>query len=274
MRIPLLVSALTHVHVGAGRAPGAVDLPVIKDPFGVPYIPGSSFKGAIKSQIANSLGCVSNGNVNCGKCMELCCSLGPDTAETEKGASRLVFSDLYPLLFPISSLEEGYVYITSPLLLQKFESLVGKEIKVNKGKGKVSIGLDLVEVLGTLDPLEIVGAIKEGLSADSVHPFLRGKKVYVLEDSKLIYYMEKGLVRLTRIRLDKAKKTVAKGALWTEEYVPHGTIFGGLVVERAWDNPYCKDCNDCTSFVKEKLGEVLILGGKETVGKGMVKVVW
>ncbi len=275
MEIPLLASALTHVHVGAGRAPGAVDLPVIKDPFGVPYIPGSSFKGAIKSQIANSKGCVtSKGVIDCRRCKEICCALGPDVSEIEKGASRLVFTDLYPILFPLPSLDEGYVYVTSPLLLQRFEGIVGKEIKHNEGKKSISIGLDIVEIKGTIDPSEVVKLINGSKSVEQVHPFLKGKKAYVLDDSMLIYYLEKGLVRLTRVKLDRYKKTVSTGALWTEEYIPHGTVFTGLVVERKWNNPYCENNEDYISIVKKELGEMLILGGKETVGKGMVKVIW
>ncbi len=271
---PLLVSALTHVHVGAGRAPGAVDLPVIKDPFGIPYIPGSSFKGAVKSQVANALSCITEGNVDCKKCKEVCCALGPDAGETERGASKLTFSDLYPVFYPLPSLNEGYVYVTSPALLQKVESLTGKSLESNDEQVKVSIGLDEVEAKGTIDPSEVLNAVKEGLKAEEVHPFLRNKKVYVLDDGDLIYYLEKGLVRLTRIRLDRQKKTVSQGALWTEEYVPHGTVFAGVVVEREWKNDYCESCNNCITFVKDKLGNLLILGGKETVGKGMVKLVW
>jgi CRISPR-associated RAMP protein (TIGR02581 family) len=42
---------VTALRIGAGRAlePGATDLPVIKDAFGRPYIPGSSFKGVLRS---------------------------------------------------------------------------------------------------------------------------------------------------------------------------------------------------------------------------------
>jgi CRISPR/Cas system CSM-associated protein Csm3 (group 7 of RAMP superfamily) len=40
----------TALRIGAGRSTAAaeVDLPVIKDAVGRPYIPGSSFKGALR----------------------------------------------------------------------------------------------------------------------------------------------------------------------------------------------------------------------------------
>ena len=45
----VLYSALTPLHIGIGRAPGAVDLPIARDSFGYPFIPGSSIKGSVKS---------------------------------------------------------------------------------------------------------------------------------------------------------------------------------------------------------------------------------
>jgi len=45
--------AQTALRVGAGRAtePGGSDLPVLRDTHGRPYIPGSSFKGALRSYV-------------------------------------------------------------------------------------------------------------------------------------------------------------------------------------------------------------------------------
>ncbi len=48
----ILVSALTHLHPGAGRSLGAVDLPVVRDSLHIPFLSGSMFKGALKTQAA------------------------------------------------------------------------------------------------------------------------------------------------------------------------------------------------------------------------------
>jgi CRISPR-associated RAMP protein (TIGR02581 family) len=47
------LTTLTALRVGAGRATGVkgTDLPVVRDAIGLPYIPGSSFKGAVRSAI-------------------------------------------------------------------------------------------------------------------------------------------------------------------------------------------------------------------------------
>src|SRR5262245_8540139 len=51
------VDTLTGLHIGAGRSLSAADPedPVAKDFFGRPYIPGSSFKGALRAQIEGLL---------------------------------------------------------------------------------------------------------------------------------------------------------------------------------------------------------------------------
>jgi CRISPR-associated RAMP protein (TIGR02581 family) len=47
------LTALTALRIGAGRATGVTgtDLPVVRNAFGKPYIPGSSFKGALRASV-------------------------------------------------------------------------------------------------------------------------------------------------------------------------------------------------------------------------------
>src|SRR5438093_2804863 len=49
----------TGLHVGAGKGSleiGSSDNPVIKDAFGLPYIPGSSLRGRLRSLLEQSMG--------------------------------------------------------------------------------------------------------------------------------------------------------------------------------------------------------------------------
>jgi len=49
----------TGLHIGAGKGSleiGGADNPVVKDAFGLPYIPGSSLRGKIRSLLENALG--------------------------------------------------------------------------------------------------------------------------------------------------------------------------------------------------------------------------
>src|SRR5256886_15891875 len=52
----------TGLHIGAGKGSleiGGADNPVVKDAFGMPYIPGSSLRGRIRSLLENALGLTS-----------------------------------------------------------------------------------------------------------------------------------------------------------------------------------------------------------------------
>jgi CRISPR-associated protein Csm3 len=49
----------TGLHIGAGKGSleiGGADNPVVKDAFGLPYIPGSSLRGKIRSLLENAMG--------------------------------------------------------------------------------------------------------------------------------------------------------------------------------------------------------------------------
>src|SRR5277367_1831131 len=53
------IACQTGLHIGAGKGSleiGGADNPVVKDAFGLPYIPGSSLRGRIRSLLENALG--------------------------------------------------------------------------------------------------------------------------------------------------------------------------------------------------------------------------
>jgi CRISPR/Cas system CMR subunit Cmr4 (Cas7 group RAMP superfamily) len=47
----------------------------------------------------------------------------------------------------------------------------------------------------------------------------------VLNDNTAMEALERSLVKVTRIRLDRGTKVVERGGLWSEEYIPHGSVF-------------------------------------------------
>ena len=51
------IETLTAIRIGAGRSTAVVgsDLPVVRDAAGFPYIPGSSFKGVLRSYVESIL---------------------------------------------------------------------------------------------------------------------------------------------------------------------------------------------------------------------------
>ncbi len=87
------------LKVGGGKEAagiGETDNPVIRHPITrLPYIPGSSLKGKIRSLIEWRLRpkCQENGKpCSCGEC-DVCLLFGSDDIKTTKGPSRLIFRD-------------------------------------------------------------------------------------------------------------------------------------------------------------------------------------
>src|SRR5271166_774233 len=57
--LELDLTCLTGLHIGAGKGSleiGGADNPVVKDAFGLPYIPGSSLRGKLRALLEQSSG--------------------------------------------------------------------------------------------------------------------------------------------------------------------------------------------------------------------------
>jgi len=299
-----------------------VDLPVVRDPLGFFYVPGSGLKGALKSSLALRYGCVDGkgDKVDCGlakkegkeecraeNCCLLCCLLGGEVGEGPEAPSRLSLGDLYPLLVPVPSLSHGLVYATSPYLVSAASQVVeaagdagkplaplletlreaagrlqerGKPVLVaeEEAAGELYLGLTRLQA----GDLEVLGkGLDEGMLEllNEVNPAYSmlspAGRLLVVSDTWLLTLAERALVRLTRVRLDRSKKTVATRALWTEEYIPRLTLFTGYVADTRHTGKYCEKAGGVEDAVQELVDmmggprAVLVLGGKETVGKGL-----
>ncbi len=256
---------------------------------------------------------------NCSLC---CCLFGPEPGEGDKGAGRLAILDLVPLALPAPSAEYGFVYITSPVLIsrallvleavavrlqdgdqnaenvakalrglleklqEKARNLPSGEVAVVDGGifkgGAVTVGATPLTVREKVsvekrDELEKALSRLGGLAGE----LLRRLVVSSSQDGPVL--VERALLRVTRVALRRDRKTVMTGALWTEEYLPYGTVFLTAVIDTGFKNEYCDKAN-----VDDPLGELrkkvlkekdkdgrfyVIVGGKETVGKGLIKFV-
>ena len=312
----MVASALTPVHPGAGRSPGIVDLPVVRDSLGYPYIPGSEVKGALKTALARALGALKGGDgyIDCGKARDLCCLLGPEVEDQDKHMSAVVISHLFLVAIPAPSPESprGVVYLTSPsrlAILSNFLNSVGSNDKAaiireaaslverralasfNPGAEYVRIHLTRVPVAGN----DNGKARQAGEALSEVFKSVKGlHEVASLADSLLIVpesmaptLFEKSLLRHTRVRLNRDTKTVWKGGLWTEEYIPYGSLFAGLIGDSTFRGAPCgkteeRDDDDAVARLSEiakshlsgKDGNTfyLMVGGKETIGSGLLNV--
>ncbi len=308
-----LYSALTPLHIGIGRAPGAVDLPVARDSFGFPFIPGSSIKGSVKSfclrECASKLTKVQQKDLWENPCLR---HFGWDLRLNETGAeeaylSPISFTDAFLFLFPVkyeTSEEVGFGYATSDMAINQIASMAkivisddedhsnfkcvnpGSELYLNGVPLDANEVSNLCEVFKSIKLMEKVFNLlldqASRMGALSLVKYLLSRssnnhkeyKLFVVPSGKFKEVVEAGIMRMTRVRLDYVRKAVQKGALWTEEYVPQGTIFVGLV---EYNSVTVKDCEvdplDARSFLVKLLSEtsnILDVGGKETIGKGLV----
>jgi len=282
--IPFVVYAITSLHVGMGRSSGVVDLPIQRDPQGFPIIFSSTFKGALKQYCGTVYNAINNnGRIDCSKANVCCCLFGGE--EETDVTSIISLSDLYPIAIPVPSLDKGYVYLTSRYLINTVVDLFNavnyeegvKLFSSTVSQSKVTIGTDievpLVKVSSNLlNILSSLGSIakklNEGIAIEE-------------DDSKAVLEIERGIIKYTRNRINLNTKTVVTGSLWTEEYLPHGSIFAGIMfLNTPRRNKYCNDkiCDDqcayqkVNEFIKNNKEFYLNVGGKETIGKGVVKV--
>ncbi|AWR98120.1 type III-B CRISPR module RAMP protein Cmr4 [Acidianus sulfidivorans JP7] len=277
----ILVYAVTPIHVGAGRSVGIVDLPIQRDSIGYPVIFSSSFKGALKSYCAN--GNYKEGRIDCQKAKECCCLFGSEPVESEMETGRISLTDLIPFAVPVPSVE-GYSYLTSYYLLKKIKDILSIKQKENSllnlvnnilnGKSETETEIFLNTKVNKLK-------VSEGISEDDDNSLSKlgslsadiYNRLVISYESIDTYLFDRATIKVTRNRILLDTKTVQTGALWTEEYLPEGTILVGDFMDSKRDNVYCKEIkNPLETFKKLFDNKYINLGGKETIGKGIVKI--
>jgi len=207
------IEALTPLHVGSGKAEAeeiaAADLPIMRDPRGTPYIPGSSMKGKTRAEaerIARSLNmrvcnppaiedmCGSKARSEDDLCI-VCKVFG--TASMRGGvsrASKVKFRDAYPT-----------TKVEAPL--------VRTGIALNRSTGSVKAGaLYSIEAIpaGTRFHLEIV---TENMTPDESK--LLKAALRSIQDGSLGGHTSRGMGKIT-LSINKATVRTAKYYLGEE----------------------------------------------------------
>jgi len=204
------LEAMTPLHIGSGKPDieiGEVDMPILRDPSGQPYIPGSSLKGRTRAEaerIAREEGMdvCSPPNVNnmCGTTKGevedfcICCRIF-GTAGRISVASKVKFRDAYPI--------------------QKIEELLERTgTAIDRAKGSVVRGaLYTIEAVpaGATFGLEIVA---ENLDREELKLLLAA--LHSVEDSALGGSSTRGFGKV-KINLEKVCERSAKYYLGEEE---------------------------------------------------------
>lgn len=185
---------LTPLRIGAGGSDdmGAADISVVKDALGYPYIPGSSFKGALRSQLESLLRTIDE-NLAC-----LCVT----TAEYDDD--------------PPGSRPHCPTTLSHKALMDRVVYLRERDTNPSTEDGRY---LDTIYLEETCAVCRVFGS--NGLAAKALVPDFRLEAGEIGDDGQWIgaYQVRHG------VSIDRDTETAADGRLYTTEAVPAGTRF-------------------------------------------------
>jgi CRISPR-associated protein Cmr4 len=285
----VLIHALSPLHAGTGQSVGAIDLPIARErPTGIPLVPGSSIKGALRARSEGPLKAA---------------VFGPETSNASEHAGAVQFSDAHLLLLPVRSAAGTFAWTTSPYLLQRLERdareagldlavpeppadrescrILGETLTATiQNRPKVLLeDLDLAAEIATAadHPLRKVaeqlgGALfPDGSSGAEAWREALAARLCLVHDDVMALLLDTATEVTARVRLNEDTKTVATGALWYEEALPAESVLAGLAV--AWDvRPRNGNGGHTAGALLDHVGSLtgglVQLGGKANVGRG------
>jgi CRISPR-associated protein Cmr4 len=284
---------------------GAVDLPIQREKAtGYPLVQASGVKGKLRAEATAVAERDENGKVKEVAKNKLFAVFGPDPETMQKDAEMQFAGAISPgdakiLLFPARSLAGVFAWVTSVDVLARFrrdslaaglslpewtfsapdagQALVATTNNVTAGGMVV-----LEEFSYTPQPADVVAQIgswlaENALPQEDVYAYWREKlprSLVILPEDDFRDFAHYGTEIVTRIRIEDETKTVARGALWTEENLPADTLLYSTLFASTPYRPTdgITDGGKVLQFVEElKLNRVQ-LGGDETVGRGLTAV--
>jgi CRISPR-associated protein Cmr4 len=228
---------------------------------------------------------------------------GPESDEADEHAGALSPGDARLLLFPVRSLVGVFAYTTSRTVLSRFK----RDLEAAKKGTTATWTLDNLPDAGaawTVDDKSVVTnqtvvleefSFKAGQHpdvktlgdwlADNAFPqtddykYFRDKvrsSLVILPEDSFRDFTQFATEVVARIRIDQETKTVALGALWTEEHLPSDTLlYSPLHASRPRTDKTpdsLKTADDVLAFVHALKLDRIQLGGDETIGRGIVKL--
>ncbi len=278
----LFIHALTGLHPGSGTALDVVDLPVQRERHTHwPIIPGSSLKGVMRAEYKRK---DDKDNV--------LAAFG-EADSTHAGA--IAFSDARILAFPVRSLTGVFAWVTSGAVLTRLArdlSLVGESrlpsVPTVERNEVACVGdspliahdghLMLEEFefsrSSSVDAREIAAWIGSRAVQDQGTVDRLSSHLAVLHDDDFTHFVRNATEVVARVGLDAERKTVRKGALFYEEYLPAETLFYSLVMCSGSRRPGSQlaSADAILEWLRGKAPKTLQIGGGETVGKGFCAV--
>jgi len=246
----------TPLRIGKGRGElGEHDLPVLRDLNGIPYVPGSSLKGALRA-FAEALVRGSGGRA---------CT--PFDSECAFG------SDLLNYILQLALERESLDEVAKGIDEKRVKEIAFRRLEAEKAKRIVDEVMKLVQgssngvmkLVDTYAPCPVCRLFGNTALAARVTIF----DMYP-EDSRGI-----AVVVRTRVAIDRLREAARTGALFDYEFVPPGFRWRFRMEVK---NLNLLDCNtdECTllrSLIKFFATHGIAVGGMKSVGHGLLKLV-
>lgn len=264
----LYLHTLAPLHVGVGQSGDVVDLPVAREKATAwPVVPGSGFKGALRSLAGNDADSLF-GRI--------------------ESSGAVAVTDLRLLLLPVRSFYGAVAWVTCPLALGRWArdaAALGLDVGFEKQGLAVADAAVLVApesaVSGTLDGARKLVLEDLDLAAEDDPAVAQlgqtvgaavgvghlAQHLAVVSDTLFSFLAESALEVSAHVRLEDDRKTVARGALWYEEAVPAEAVFYGFAV-------VLRDEEQAADGFRQlvQANPTIFVGGNTTTGMGLCRV--
>jgi CRISPR-associated protein Cmr4 len=276
----MFVHALTSIHPGSGTALGVVDLPVQRERHtNWPTIAGSSLKGVLKAEARSGETELDTPT--------LAAVFGPDTDHAADHAGAIAFTDARLLAFPVRSLKGVFAWVTCPEALSRLRrdlaltSLAGlpESPGIKVGEAVVATGSPLRQGSGVVleefafDAIDGVAPVASWIADHATDDKNTGQRLQerlvIVDDDAFSHFVQHATEVTARIALDYETKTVKKGALFYEEFLPSETLLYSVVLaERSRSNGPRMTASEVLGALTGLGLRTVQIGAGETIGKG------
>lgn len=287
-----VVRALSALHPGSGSEIGIVDLPIQREKHtGFPKIDASSFKGAMRAAVRETVqddAVVQN-------------IFGSDVTGVDQPtqAGAISLSDCRLLALPVKSLNNIFVYVTCPFVLNRLQGELMYTAGDQSWIGSYQVGtVSSADMLAINDGLVLDEYVLDGFVPDeAIHVIatsleqqlglqsgFMSDRFAIISDEQFGQLCRLGMEVNARIRINPESGTVAEGALFYEENIPAETLFYSFIGATKTKRFATKVENGyqfkewTAEEVMEQLEDPLVLppvfqiGGGATIGHGLIQL--
>ena len=262
------LTLLSPLHTGGTTQEGNLLGIARESHTNLPYIPSSTIRGRLRSSISNSEMIAINGQEKSKKFFLFGNEIA-DGEQLEQGAIWIGDGSL--LWIPVPSLSHGVVWVTSPMLLRRWQRLSGSNLAIppeystNIPNGNVYLKDAILNSLH--DWSDCWADWKQAI------PGLNGagmiNNVLVLPDKHCATIVQMSLWRQVKVKLSEHK--TVEGGFRYEEAIPPDTIMYFPWGITAQANGMCQEArNEFTRLLRRS--DVLQIGGQESLGRGFVQL--